>query len=293
VSRYGLVAFASSLDQIGPFGKCVEDVARVLAVIAGHDPQDSTSSPREVPDYAGATREGMRGLRIGVPREYFPPGLDPGVREPVLQAVETARRLGAGVEEISLPHTEYSIPTYYILATAEASSNLARYDGARYGSRAPGARELAEMYRQSRSRGFGAEVRRRIMLGTYVLSSGYYDAYYLKAQKVRTLLRRDFEEAFRKVDLIFGPTTPSPAFRVGEKVEDPLEMYLSDIFTATMNLAGVPALSLPCGLSPGGLPVGLQIVGPPFGEAGVLRAGAALEAELGFRGLHHARAVDR
>ena len=292
VSRFGLVAFASSLDQIGPFGKSVEDVARLLAVIAGHDPRDSTSSPVPVPDYLGELSRGLEGLRIGVPREYFPAGLDAGVEGVVRDALERARRLGAALEEVSLPHAEYAIPTYYILATAEASSNLARYDGARYGFRDREARELSEMYRRSRSKGFGPEVKRRIMLGTYVLSSGYYDAYYLKAQKVRTLLRRDFEEAFGKVDLIATPTAPTPAFRFGEKTEDPLEMYLSDIFTATINLVGVPALSLPCGASREGLPIGMQLIGRPFGEADILRAAAALEVELDFRSGHRPRAVD-
>ena len=282
VSRYGLVAFASSLDQAGPFGNSVADCAAALQAIAGHDPLDSTSAREPVPDYAAALKQGAKGLRLGVPREYFPDGLDAEVAAPVRAAIDLAKRLGATVHEVSLPHTEYAIPTYYILATAEASSNLARYDGVRYGRRAPGAENLAALYQKTRSEGFGAEVKRRIMLGTYVLSSGYYDAYYLKGQKVRTLIRRDFDEAFAKVDLLVTPTSPSTAFRIGEKVDDPLAMYLSDIFTVTLNLAGLPGLSLPCGVSRGGLPVGLQIVGGRFAEAAVLRLAAALEAEIGF-----------
>ena len=282
VSRYGLVAFASSLDQAGPFANSVGDAAVVLQAIAGHDPLDSTSANAPVPDYAAAIARGARGLRLGVPREYFPDGLDADVAGSVRAAIEKARGLGATVEEVSLPHTEYAIPTYYILATAEASSNLARYDGVRYGRRADGAKDLASLYAGSRSEGFGPEVKRRIMLGTYVLSSGYYDAYYLKGQKVRTLIRRDFDAAFEKVDLLITPTSPSTAFRLGEKVDDPLAMYLSDIFTVTLNLAGLPGLSLPCGVSRGGLPIGLQIVGPRFAEDAVLRLAAALEAEIGF-----------
>ena len=293
VSRYGLVAFASSLDQVGPFGKSVEDVARLLGVIAGPDPRDSTCSTHPVPDYVAELSRGIEGLRIGVPREYFPSGLDPEIRDAIEGTLDRAGKLGAAIEEVSLPHTDYSIPTYYILATAEASSNLARYDGARYGYRDRTARELSDLYRRSRSRGFGSEVKRRIMLGTYVLSSGYYDAYYFKAQKVRTLLKGDFDEAFKRVDLIATPTVPSPAFRFGEKTEDPLQMYLSDVFTATMNLVGVPALSLPCGVSREGLPIGMQIVGPPFREAEVLRAAATLEQDLGFRSRHRPAAVDR
>ena len=282
VSRYGLVAFASSLDQAGPFGNSVEDVTEVLQVIAGHDPQDATSARQPVPDYRAAAALGAGGLRIGVPREYFPQGLDREVYEAVRAALAAAGRLGATVEEISLPHTDYAIPTYYILATAEASSNLARYDGVRYGSRAQEAHDLASLYVASRSRGFGAEVKRRIMLGTYVLSSGYYDAYYLRAQRVRTLIRRDFDAAFRNVDVIVTPTSPSAAFRIGERVDDPLAMYLSDIFTVTLNLAGLPGLSMPCGLTRERLPIGLQIVGRPFDEATVLRLAAVLEPEIGF-----------
>ena len=284
VSRYGLVAFASSLDQAGPFGVTVEDVARVLQVIAGHDPSDSTSADRPVPDYVASLGKGAAGLRLGVPAEYFRGGLDPEVEAAVQSALKSAERLGARLEPISLPHTEYAIPTYYIIATAEASSNLARYDGVRYGHRARGASSLGSLYVRTRTEGFGAEVKRRIMLGTYVLSSGYYDAYYLKGQRVRTLIRRDFERAFETVDLIVTPTSPTPAFRFGDKVDDPLSMYLSDIFTVTINLAGLPGISIPCGLTRERLPVGLQIIGRPFDEETILRLAAALEGALKFRG---------
>ncbi len=283
VSRYGLVAFASSLDQVGPFGATVEDVARILQVIAGHDPLDSTSALQPVPEYLASLRRGAAGVRIGVPREYFPRGLDPEVEGAVRAALRIAEGNGAAVREISLPHTEYAIPTYYIIATAEASSNLARYDGVRYGLRAAAAEDLAALYVRTRRDGFGAEVKRRIMLGTYVLSAGYYDAYYLKAQKVRTLIRADFDQAFRDVDAIVTPTTPTAAFRRGEKVDDPLSMYLSDIFTVTINLAGLPGISIPCGLTRERLPVGLQIVGRRFDEETILRLAAALEGELKFR----------
>jgi aspartyl-tRNA(Asn)/glutamyl-tRNA(Gln) amidotransferase subunit A len=283
VSRYGLVAFASSLDQAGPFGATVEDVARVLQVIAGHDPLDSTSAPAAVPDYLAGLRRGAAGLRVGVPKEYFPRGMDGEVEDGVRAALRRAEGLGAALREISLPHTEYAIPTYYILATAEASSNLARYDGVRYGHRSRESADLAAMYVRTRREGFGAEVKRRIMLGTYVLSAGYYDAYYLKGLKVRTLIRRDFERAFEEVDLIVTPTSPTAAFRIGEKTDDPLSMYLSDIFTVTINLAGLPGLSIPCGLTRDGLPIGLQIVGRRFDEETVLRLAAALEAEIRFR----------
>ncbi|HEV8701019.1 MAG TPA: Asp-tRNA(Asn)/Glu-tRNA(Gln) amidotransferase subunit GatA [Candidatus Polarisedimenticolia bacterium] len=283
VSRYGLVAFASSLDQAGPFGRTVEDVARVLQVIAGHDPHDSTSADVDVPDYLAGLRRGASGLRLGVPAEYFKGGMDKEVDASVRSALHLAEGLGARLEEISLPHTEYAIPTYYIIATAEASSNLARYDGVRYGHRAPGARQLGPLYVRTRTEGFGAEVKRRIMLGTYVLSSGYYDAYYLKGQKVRTLIRRDFERAFEKVDAILTPTTPTPAFRFGDKTDDPLAMYLSDIYTVTINLAGLPGISIPCGLTRERLPIGLQIIGRRFDEETVLRLAAALEGELKFQ----------
>ncbi len=282
VSRYGLVAFASSLDQVGPFGASVEDVARVLQVIAGHDPRDATSSSLPVPDFLAGLRRGATGLRIGFPKEYFPRGLDSEVEGSVRSALRRAEGLGAKLREISLPHTEYAIPTYYIVATAEASSNLARYDGVRYGRRAAGAMDLASLYLKSRGEGFGAEVKRRIMLGTYVLSAGYYDAYYLKAQKVRTLIRADFEAAFRDVDVVVTPTSPTPAFRIGEKADDPLSMYLSDIFTVTMNLAGLPGISIPCGLTKDRLPIGLQIVGRRFDEETILRLAFTLEADLKF-----------
>jgi aspartyl-tRNA(Asn)/glutamyl-tRNA(Gln) amidotransferase subunit A len=283
VSRYGLVAFASSLDQVGPFGQTVEDVARVLQVISGQDPRDSTSAAEPVPDFLSALGQGASGLRVGVPREYFRGGLDPEVETSVQSGLDTARRLGARLEEISLPHTEYAIPTYYIIATAEASSNLARFDGVRYGHRAEGAQQLGQLYVRTRTEGFGPEVKRRIMLGTYVLSAGYYDAYYLKGQKVRTLIRRDFDRAFERVDVIVTPTTPTPAFRFGEKVDDPLAMYLSDIFTVTINLAGLPGMSIPCGLTRDRLPVGMQIIGRPFDEVTVLRMAGAIEAEMRFR----------
>jgi len=292
VSRFGLVAFASSLDQVGPFGKTVEDLARVLSVISGQDRRDSTSAGVPVPEYAGQLSAPLGALRLGVPKEYFPAGLDAEIGGAVRTLLTRAEGLGARVIEISLPHTDYSIPTYYILATAEASSNLARYDGVRYGYRAKGAKDLGEMYRRSRSEGFGGEVKRRIMLGTYVLSSGYYDAYYLKAQRVRTLLKNDFDEAFKKVDLIITPTTPSTAFRFGEKTDDPLQMYLSDIFTATINLVGIPALSLPCGIATNGLPIGAQIIGPAFSEARLFQVAAALESELDFRSHHRPTALD-
>src|SRR5206468_12197166 len=277
---------ASSLDQVGPFGHTVEDSARILQVIAGHDPLDSTSSTEPVQDYLSALGRGAAGLRIGVPEEYFRGGLDPEVETAVQSGLKIAERLGARLEEISLPHTEYAIPTYYIIATAEASSNLARYDGVRYGHRAAGVTQMGPLYVRTRTEGFGAEVKRRIMLGTYVLSSGYYDAYYLKGQKVRTLIRQDFERAFQNVDAIVTPTTPTPAFRFGEKTDDPLSMYLSDIFTVTINLAGLPGLSIPCGLTRNRLPIGLQIIGRRFDEETVFRLAAALEAELRFHEHH-------
>jgi aspartyl-tRNA(Asn)/glutamyl-tRNA(Gln) amidotransferase subunit A len=277
VSRYGLVAFASSLDQIGPLAKDVEDAALLLNAIAGHDPNDSTSADVPPVDYTADLRTGVRGLRVGVPREYFVSGMDRAVEESVKAAVRVLEQEGAVIEEISLPHTEYAVAVYYLLATAEASSNLARYDGVKYGYRAKSPVNLADLYFRSRAEGFGPEVKRRIMLGTYALSSGYYDAYYTKAQRVRTLITRDFDRAFQRVDVIATPTAPTPAFRFGEKTQDPLQMYLSDIFTISVNLAGVPALSLPCGLSPEGLPIGLQIIGKPFAEATILRAAAAYE----------------
>lgn len=271
VSRYGLIAFASSLDHIGPLTKTVKDAAIVLGVIAGRDPMDSTSADVPVPDYVAELEKPVRGLRLGVAREYFGEGLDAEVRNAVEAAIQKLAEMGCEIVQVSLPHTQYAIPTYYIVATAEASSNLARYDGVRYGYRARDARTLSEMYRRSRDEGFGAEVKRRIMLGTYALSAGYYDAYYLKAQKVRTLLARDFEEAFKKVDAILTPTSPTVAFKLGEKVEDPLAMYLADIYTVTADLAGIPGISVPCGQTKERLPIGLQILGKHFDEATILR----------------------
>ena len=279
VSRYGLVAFASSLDQIGPFGRTVRDAARMLGVIAGRDRYDATSAETEVPDYLGALTGEVRGLRIGVPPECFGEGLDAEVREQVEAAIELLRERGAEVVEVSLPHTRYVIAVYYIIATAEASSNLARFDGVRYGFRAEEARTLSGMYRRTRDEGFGAEVKRRIMLGTFALSSGYYDAYYEKAQRVRAMLVADFDRAFERCDVIATPTAPTPPFRLGEKTDDPLAMYLNDIYTVTINLAGLPAVSVPCGLSRAGLPVGLQLIGNHFDEARLLNAADAYERE--------------
>jgi aspartyl-tRNA(Asn)/glutamyl-tRNA(Gln) amidotransferase subunit A len=281
VSRYGLVAFASSLDQIGPITKTVRDAAILMNIISGHDPRDSTSAPVPVPDFTEGLGRELRGLKIGVPREYFIEGMDPEVEAAVREAIRQLESLGAETLEVSLPHTDYTIATYYVLATSEASSNLARYDGVRYGYRSQG-RDLMDMYMKTRAEGFGPEVKRRIMLGTFALSSGYYDAYYLKAQRVRTLVKKDFEEAFRKVDLLVTPTTPEVAFRKGEKTGDPLKMYLSDIFTNSVNLAGVPAISLPCGFSKESLPVGLQIIGRHFDEETVLRAAHAYEQSTGW-----------
>jgi aspartyl-tRNA(Asn)/glutamyl-tRNA(Gln) amidotransferase subunit A len=271
VSRYGLIAFASSLDHIGPLARTVKDAAIVLRTIAGRDPMDSTSADVPVPDYVAELDRPVRGVRIGVAKEYFGEGLDPEVRKAVEDGIQTLAKLGCEVVPVSLPHSKYAIPTYYLVATAEASSNLARFDGVRYGYRAKNARTLSEMYRRSRDEGFGAEVKRRIMLGTYALSAGYYDAYYLKAQKVRTLLTRDFHEAFNKVDAIVTPTTPTAAFKLGEKVDDPLAMYLADIYTVTADLAGIPGISIPCGRTRGNLPIGLQILGKHFDEATILR----------------------
>ena len=277
VSRYGLIAFASSLDHIGPLTKTVRDAAVLLRIIAGRDPMDSTSAGVPVPDYEQEINGGIKGLKIGVPKEYFGDGLDAEVRAAVEGAIDQLRRQGAEIVPILLPHTKYAVPTYYVIATAEASANLARYDGVRYGYRAPQARTLAEMYRRTRDEGFGPEVKRRIMLGTYALSAGYYDAYYLKAQKVRTLLARDFEAAFQKVNAIVTPTTPTAAFRLGEKTDDPLAMYLADIYTVTGDLVGVPGVSVPCGQTRAGLPIGLQVLGRHFDEATVLRVAQAVE----------------
>ncbi len=281
VSRYGLVAYASSLDQIGPLTKEVRDAALLLQAIAGHDPKDSTSVPQAVPDYAAVLGREIRGMKIGVPREYFGQGLDPEVEAAIRAALKTLEGLGAELLEVSLPHTEYAVATYYVVAVAEASSNLARYDGVKYGFRAEG-RNLLETYLHTRSQGFGAEVRRRIMLGTYTLSAGYYDAYYKKGSQVRALIRGDFEAAFKDCALIACPVSPTPAFRLGEKLADPLTMYLSDIFTISANLAGIPGISVPCGFSSRGLPIGLQLLGPPFGEAEILQTAYAFEQATDF-----------
>lgn len=277
VSRYGLIAFASSLDHIGPLTKTVKDAAIVLRTIAGRDPMDSTSADVPVPDYVAELEKPVRGLKIGVPKEYLGEGLDKEVREAVEAAIQKLAKQGCEIVQVSLPHTKYAIPAYYIVATAEASSNLARFDGVRYGYRAQDARTLSEMYRRSRDQGFGAEVKRRIMLGTYALSAGYYDAYYLKAQQVRTLLTRDFEEAFKKVDAIVAPTSPTAAFKLGEKTDDPLAMYLADIYTVTADLAGIPGISVPCGTTKEKLPIGLQILGKHFDESTVFRVAQASE----------------
>jgi aspartyl-tRNA(Asn)/glutamyl-tRNA(Gln) amidotransferase subunit A len=276
VSRYGLVAFASSLDQVGPFSRTVEDAARVSSVLCGWDARDATSANLPVPDFTAGLDAGADGLRIGVPWSFLEKGVDAGVMARFREAVDVLVAAGARVVDVTLPHAHHAIATYYIVATAEASSNLARYDGVRYGLRAAGAGDLRQMYGQTRDQGFGAEVKRRIILGTFVLSSGYYDAYYLRAQKVRTLIRRDFESAFGACDVVATPTTPTPAFRLGEKTDDPLQMYLADIFTVPANLAGVPGLSVPCGMVDG-LPAGLQLVGRPFDEATLFRAGAAYQ----------------
>ena len=277
VSRYGLIAFASSLDHIGPLTKTVKDAAIVLRTIAGRDPMDSTSAELPVPDYVAELDKPVKGLKIGVAKEYFGEGLEPETRKAIEAAIQKLASLGCEIVEVSLPHTKYAIPAYYLVATAEASSNLARFDGVRYGYRASGVRSLSDMYRRSRDHGFGAEVKRRIMLGTYALSAGYYDAYYLKAQRVRTLLTRDFEEAFKTVDAIVGPTCPTPAFKLGEKVDDPLAMYLADIYTVTANLAGIPGISIPVGWSKENLPIGMQIFGKHFAESTILRVAGAYE----------------
>jgi aspartyl-tRNA(Asn)/glutamyl-tRNA(Gln) amidotransferase subunit A len=277
VSRYGLVAFGSSLDQIGPFARNVRDAARLLGAIAGHDIHDATSSPAPVPDYLGALTGDVKGLKIGVVKEAFGAGLDPEVKATVETALKAYESLGAELVEVSLPNSGYAIPDYYIIATAEASSNLSRFDGVRYGFRVENPGTLHDMYRKTRDLGFGPEVKRRIMLGTYTLSSGYYDAYYLKAQKVRTLIRQDFERAFETCDVLVTPTSPTPAFKLGEKTDDPLQMYLSDIYTVTLNMAGVPGMNVPCGLSATGLPIGMQLVAPHFEEARMLNAAYAYE----------------
>lgn len=278
VSRYGLIAFASSLDQIGPITKDVTDCALLLGVIAGHDWRDSTSAPTAVPDYTATLGKSVKGLRFGIPQEYMPTdGLDTEIKQAVEQAAQQLERLGMRRVAVGLPHTRYAIATYYVVATAEASSNLARYDGVQYGLRAANGKSLLSMYERTREEGFGAEVKRRIILGTYVLSRGYYDAYYVKGLKVRTLIKQDFDRAFEQCDVLIGPTSPTAAFRMGEKLENPLQMYLSDIFTISTNLAGIPALSLPCGLTAGGLPIGLQILAAPFQEERIFQVAHAYE----------------
>jgi aspartyl-tRNA(Asn)/glutamyl-tRNA(Gln) amidotransferase subunit A len=281
VSRYGLIAFASSLDRIGPFAGNIADAATIMSVIAGHDENDSTSAAVSVPDYLAEIEKPVQGLRVGVPEEYFAEGIDSEVKDKVLAAIALMEKLGCRRIPLKMPHTEYAIATYYIIATAEASSNLARYDGVRFGLRVPGA-TLVDMYRKTRERGFGPEVKRRLMLGTYVLSSGYYDAYYLHAQKVRSLIARDFSDAFQKVDAILTPTSPTPAFKLGEKTSDPLQMYLADIYTVTGDLAGIPGISVPCGKTKARLPVGLQILGPHFSESRILQLARAFEKAGGF-----------
>ncbi|MGB8540147.1 MAG: Asp-tRNA(Asn)/Glu-tRNA(Gln) amidotransferase subunit GatA [Candidatus Acidiferrales bacterium] len=281
VSRYGLIAFASSLDRIGPFARNIADAASIMSVIAGHDENDATSAPISAPDYSAELEQPVQGIRIGVPEEYFAEGIDSEVKEKVLAGIALLEKLGCRRVSLRMPHTDYAIATYYIVATAEASSNLARYDGVRYGLRVPGA-TLIEMYRKTRECGFGAEVKRRLMLGTYALSSGYYDAYYLRAQKVRALIARDFSEAFQKVDAIVTPTAPTPAFKLGEKTADPLQMYLADIYTVTGSLAGIPGISIPCGTTKAKLPIGMQILCPHFSEARILQLARAFEKAGGF-----------
>jgi aspartyl-tRNA(Asn)/glutamyl-tRNA(Gln) amidotransferase subunit A len=282
VSRYGLVAFASSLDQVGPITRDVRDCALLLSLIAGHDPRDSTSLRVDVPDYEQASRGDIGGIKVGVPVELMREGLTPGVKRAVEDSLRLFEQLGAEVREASLPNLDYALSAYYIIAPAEASSNLARYDGVRYGYRAPGTQDMMEMYGKTRDQGFGAEVKRRIMLGTYALSAGYYEAYYGQAQKVRTLIVEDFRKAFESFDVLVSPTAPTPAFRIGEKVEDPLTMYLSDVCTIPVNLAGIPAISIPCGMEDG-LPIGLQIMGKVLDEATLLRVARSMEEAIAFR----------
>ncbi len=279
VSRYGLIAFASSLDHVGPLTRTVKDSATLLEVIAGRDPHDSTSADVPVSKYSAECGREVKGLRIGIPKEYFGEGLDPEIREAIERRIDALRKAGCEIVNLSLPHTEYAIPVYYIVATAEASANLARFDGVRYTTRSPQAKTLSDMYRRSRDEGFGAEVKRRIILGTYVLSAGYYDAYYRKAQQVRNLLTRDFQNAFTNVDAIVTPVTPTVAFKLGEKTEDPIAMYLNDIYTVTANLVGVPGISLPCGNNQEGLPIGIQILGKHFDEATMIRLAHFLEQD--------------
>jgi aspartyl-tRNA(Asn)/glutamyl-tRNA(Gln) amidotransferase subunit A len=285
VSRYGLIAFASSLDQIGPITKDVKDAAILLGVIAGYDEMDSTSVDLPVPDYTKSLTKEIKGVRVGVPKEYFVEGIDKEVEDSVRKAIGVLKDLGARVSEISLPHTGYAVSTYYIIGPAEASSNLARFDGVQYGFRDEGARDIVGMYTRTRSKGFGDEAKRRILLGTYCLSAGYYDAYYLKALKVRTKIREDFDRAFQSCDCIVTPTSPTPAFKIGERTSDPIAMYLSDVYTIPANLAGLPAMSLPCGFSSGGLPVGLQIMAKPFDEEMIFRVAYAFEQKTE----HHKR----
>ena len=277
VSRFGLIAFASSLDQIGPFTKDVEDCAIMMNVLAGYDPRESTSVKMEVPDYRQFIGRDISGWKVGIPKEYFVEGIDPEVSAAINGAIDTVKKCGGQCIDISLPHTQYSVAVYYIIAPAEASSNLARYDGVKYGFRASGERDLMEMYRKTRMEGFGEEVKRRIMIGTYALSAGYYDAYYGKASQVRALIRRDFDEAFRECDIILTPTTPTPAFKIGEKTDDPLQMYLSDIFTISTNLAGIPGISVPCGFTAAGLPIGVQFLAGHFEEGKLLQIASAFE----------------
>ena len=279
VSRYGVIAYASSLDQVGPLTRDVTDAALLLGAVAGYDTLDSTSVDTPVPDYVAALGAGVKGMKIGLPAQYYIEGLDPEVKRAMDQAIDLYKSLGAEIVEVSLPHTEYAVATYYVIATAEASSNLARYDGVRFGHRSETAKGLAQMYARSRAEGFGPEVKRRIMLGTYALSSGYYDAYYLKAQKVRTLIQRDFLNAFKEVDVLLTPIAPTPPFKIGEKLADPLQMYLSDIFTIPVNLAGTCAMSIPAGFSAAGLPIGLQLIGKPFDEQAILTAAYSFERE--------------
>jgi len=277
VSRFGLIAFASSLDQIGPFTKDVEDCAIMMNVLAGYDPKESTSVKAEVPDYRQYVGRDIKGFKIGIPKEYFIEGIDPEVSLAVKKAIEVIEKCGGQCIDISLPHTQYSVAVYYIIAPAEASSNLARYDGVKYGFRIADARDLAEMYQKTRMQGFGAEVKRRIMIGTYALSAGYYDAYYGKASQVRALIRQDFDKAFKQCDIIITPTTPTPAFKIGEKTDDPLQMYLSDIFTISTNLAGIPGISVPCGFTAAGLPIGVQFLAGHFEEGKLLQIASAYE----------------
>ena len=282
VSRFGLVAFASSLDQIGPMTKDVTDTAILMNVISGRDPLDSTSADLPVPDFTKSLLNNVKGLKIGIPKEYFVEGMDGDVEKSVKGAIELFKKLGAEIKEVSLPHTDYAVSAYYVIAPAEASSNLARYDGVKYGYRTDNSKNLLSMYKKTREEGFGAEVKRRIMLGTYTLSSGYYDAYYLKAQKVRTLIKKDFDDAFKNCDILITPTAPTPAFKIGEKFDNPIQMYLSDIFTISVNLAGVPAISIPCGFSKNGLPIGLQIIGRHFDEETVIRAAYTFEQNTNY-----------